>query len=232
MKLKKTLQTLPPQLSPVQAQSSFVSASSSFAMGIWLMIPLVIGAMWWPSIGGVVLIVLALSCCFRWMAVRDIHRGFVLGGLQKTAWLRLWFVVNCINCVLGFVVALGVLLINFGDVLDQDRKNQLMKVEYAWIILLVLELFITTRVIAAVATWLESTWVQVIQAIVACVILFSFALHMTVWWIPQQPDEIGWGILIRSGAILAAAALGVIAIWWIADGVNRMAMALVDEVSE
>ena len=201
-------------------------------MGIWLMIPLVIGAMWWPSIGGVVLIVLALSCCFRWMGVRDIHRGFVLGGLQKTAWLRLWFVVNCINCVLGFVVALGVLLINFGDVLDQDRKNQLMKVEYAWIILLVLELFITTRVIAAVATWLESTWVQVIQAIVACVILFSFALHMTVWWMPQQPHEIGWGILIRVGAILAAAALGVIAIWWIADGVNRMAMALVDEVSE
>ena len=223
---------LSPQLMSAKAQSSFISASSSFAMGIWLMIPLAIGAMWWPSIGGVALIVLALSCCFRWMGVREIQRGFVLGGLQKTAWLRLWFVVNCINCVLGFVVALGVLLINFGDVLDQDRKNQLMKVEYAWIILLVLELFITTRVIAAVATWLESTWVQVIQAIVACVILFSFALHIAVWWMPQQPHEIGGGIVIRSGAILSAAALGVIAIWWIADGVNRMALALADEVSE
>ena len=70
------------------------------------------------------------------------------------------------------------------------------------------------------------------QAIVACVILFSFALHLTVWWMPQQPHDIGWGILIRSGAILSAAALGVIAIWWIADGVNRMALALADEVSE
>ena len=223
---------LSPQLMSAKAQSSFISASSSCAMGIWLMIPLAIGAMWWPSIGGVALIVLALSCCFRWMGVREIQRGFVLGGLQKTAWLRLWFVVNCINCVLGFVVAYSVLLINSGDVLDQDRKNQLMKVEYAWIILLVLELFITTRVIAAVATWLESTWVQVTQAIVAFIILLTVVLHVALLMAPTSSSQVGVAIVIRAGAILAAAALGVIAIWWIADGVNRMALALADEVSE
>ncbi|MSR34359.1 MAG: hypothetical protein EXS12_06125 [Phycisphaerales bacterium] len=180
--------------------------------------------------GGVALLVLTLSCFFRCIGIRDINRGFVLGGIPKLAWLRVWFLVNCINCLFGAVVGFGVILINCEIFFNEDGKNHLVKIENIWIILLVLELLITTRVINAAAIWLESTWVQVFQAIVVCMILFSFALHMTLSLVPQTPDDIGVATLIRTGAILTAAAVSLVSIWWITDGVTRMTLALANEV--
>jgi len=105
-------------------------------------------------------------------------------------------------------------------------------IQNIWIWCLVCELLITTRVISAVATWLESTWVKVTQAVVTFIILLTVVLHIALLMAPTSSSQVGVAIVVRAGAILAAAALGVIAIWWIADGVNRMALALADEVSE
>ena len=127
---------------------------------------------------------------------------------------------------------LGVLVINHSALTQQSGSILLEMIQNIWIWCLVCELLITTRVISAVATWLESTWVKVTQAVVTFIILLTVVLHVALLMAPTSSSQVGVAIVIRAGAILAAAALGVIAIWWIADGVNRMALALADEVSE
>jgi len=129
-------------------------------------------------------------------------------------------------------VTLGVLVINHSALTQQSGSILLEMIQNIWIWCLVCELLITTRVISAVATWLESTWVKVTQAVVTFIILLTVVLHIALLIEPTSNSQVGVAIVVRAGAILAAAALGVIAIWWIADGVNRMALALADEVSE
>ncbi len=196
------------------------------------MLPMALGAMWWANFGEVALLILAISCWFRWIGIREIQRGFYLGGLHEVAWIRLWYFTNCINAGAGVAVTLGVLVINHSALTQQSGSILLEMIQNIWIWCLVCELLITTRVISAVATWLESTWVKVTQAVVTFIILLTVVLHIALLMAPTSSSQVGVAIVVRAGAILAAAALGVIAIWWIADGVNRMALALADEVSE
>ncbi|MCE9618726.1 MAG: hypothetical protein K8R92_02325 [Planctomycetes bacterium] len=199
---------------------------------MWLLLPLAVGAMWWPMFGGVAVVVLAMSCWFRWIGIREIKRGFALGGIgDEFGWLRVWQVMNSINAGGGLAVAIGVLMTN-GASFPEEGKALLVSVENVWFVLLVLELLAATRMISSVAVWLESTWVSITQAIVACLLLFSLALHFVIRWMPSDPADSNAVTLARAAAILVAAACGLVAIWWIADGVNRMSLALADEMSE
>lgn len=214
------------------AMTSFISASGSLSLGIWLLLPLAIGAMWWPMIGGVMVLILALSCWFRWFGIREMKQGFLLGTFTEFHWVPVWRAMNAINSGAGLAVAAGVIFIDGETNFAQESKAYLVTIEMIWFMLLVIELVVASRMIASVAAWMESTWVHVTQTIVLCLIVFSIALRVMLLWMPQDPQESGMSTLIRAAVILIAAASGVISIWWLADGVNRMSLALADEVSE
>ena len=198
--------------------ANLIAASGSLSVGVWLLLPLAVGAMWWPMVGGVMILVLALSCWFRWFGIREMKQGVVLGKLAEFHWLRKWSVINAINTGAGLAVAAGVIFVNGDGPFAQESKAYLVKIEMIWFI-------------NSVAVWMESTWMNLTQMSVVFLIVFSIALQVLLLWLPQDTQESGMFTLIRAALVLIAAASGVISIWLIADGVNRMSLALADEVS-
>ena len=73
---------------------------------------------------------------------------------------------------------------------------------------------------------------RVTQNFVAFMIGFALAVRLALMVVPTPTTDMNMEPLLRAGAILASAGMGVIAIWWLADGVNRMAMALADKVRD
>ena len=230
--MKLNMKSLPEQLSKTKAVASFLSACGSFTMGIWLSLPLALGAMWWPKFGGVAVFILAISCWFRFIGIREMNLGFQFGGLQLPVMIRVWQVMNFITAIVGIVVAVMTLLQSGDHAFDEQTLNYFIQIQNIWLLLLVGELVITTRVVSAVALWMEATWMRVTQALVACMIGFALAVRLALVIVPTPTTNMNMEPLLRAGAILASAAMGVIAIWWLADGVNRMAMALADKVRD
>lgn len=230
--MKLNRKSLPEQLSKTKAIASFISACSSFTMGIWLTLPLALGAMWWPKFGGVAVFILAISCWFRFIGIREMNRGLQFGGLQIPMMIRVWQVMNFITAIVGIVVAVLALLQSGDQVFDEKTLNYFIQIKNMWLLQLVGELVITTRVVSAVALWLEATWMRVTQAVVACMIGFALAVRLALVIVPTPTTDMNMEPLLRAGAILASAGMGVIAIWWLADGVNRMTMALADKVRD
>ena len=213
------------------AMANLIAASGSLSVGVWLLLPLAVGAMWWPMVGGVMILVLALSCWFRWFGIREMKQGVVLGKLAEFHWLRKWSVINAINTGAGLAVAAGVIFVNGDGPFAQESKAYVVQIEMIWFILLLIELIVASRLINSVAVWMESTWMNLTQMSVVFLIVFSIALQVLLLWLPQDTQESGMFTLIRAALVLIAAASGVISIWLIADGVNRMSLALADEVS-
>lgn len=213
------------------AMANLIAASGSLSVGVWLLLPLAVGAMWWPMVGGVMILVLALSCWFRWFGIREMKQGVVLGKLAEFHWLRKWSVINAINTGAGLAVAAGVIYVNGDGPFAQESKAYVVQIEMIWFILLLIELIVASRMINSVAVWMESTWMNLTQMSVVFLIVFSIALQVLLLWLPQDTQESGMFTLIRAALVLIAAASGVISIWLIADGVNRMSLALADEVS-
>lgn len=213
------------------AMANLIAASGSLSVGVWLLLPLAVGAMWWPMVGGVMILVLALSCWFRWFGIREMKQGVVLGKLAEFHWLRKWSVINAINTGAGLAVAAGVIYVNGDGPFAQESKAYVVQIEMIWFILLLIELIVASRMINSVAVWMESTWMNLTQMSVVFLIVFSIALQVLLLWVPQDTQESGMFTLIRAALVLIAAASGVISIWLIADGVNRMSLALADEVS-
>lgn len=230
--MKLNRKSLPEQLSKTKAIASFISACSSFTMGIWLTLPLALGAMWWPKFGGVAVFILAISCWFRFIGIREMNRGLQFGGLQIPMMIRVWQVMNFITAIVGIVVAVLALLQSGDQVFDEKTLNYFIQIKNMWLLQLVGELVITTRVVSAVALWLEATWMRVTQAVVACMIGFALAVRLALVIVPTPTTDMNMEPLLRAAAILASAGMGVIAIWWLADGVNRMTMALADKVRD
>ena len=230
--MKLNRKSPPEHLSKTKAIASFLSACSSFSMGIWLTLPLALGAMWWPKFGGVAVFILAISCWFRFIGIREMNRGFQFGGLQLPMMIRVWQVMNFITAIVGMVVAVMSLLQSGDQAFDERTLNYCIQIQNIWLLLLVGELVITTRVVYAVALWIEATWMRVTQNLVACMIGFALAVRLALVIVPTPTTDMNMEPLLRAGAILASAAMGVIAIWWLADGVNRMAMALANEVRD
>lgn len=201
-------------------------------MGIWLTLPLALGAMWWPKFGGVAVFILAISCWFRFIGIREMNRGFQFGGLQIPMMIRVWQVMNFITAIVGMVVAVMSLLQSGDQAFEERTLNYCIQIQNIWLLLLVGELVITTRVVYAVALWIEATWMRVTQNLVACMIGFALAVRLALVIVPTPTTDMNMEPLLRAGAILASAAMGVIAIWWLADGVNRMAIALANEVRD
>ena len=201
-------------------------------MGIWLTLPLALGVMWWPKFGGVAVFILAISCWFRFIGIREMNRGFQFGGLQLPMMIRVWQVMNFITAIVGMVVAVMSLLQSGDQAFEERTLNYCIQIQNIWLLLLVGELVITTRVVYAVALWIEATWMRVTQNLVACMIGFALAVRLALVIVPTPTTDMNMEPLLRAGAILASAAMGVIAIWWLADGVNRMAMALANEVRD
>ena len=230
--MKLNRKSLPEQLSKTKAIASFISACGTFTMGIWLTLPLALGAMWWPKFGGVAVFILAISCWFRFIGIREMNRGLQFGGLQIPMMIRVWQFMNFITAIVGIVVA-GLALLQSGEqVFDEKTLNYFMQIKNIWLLLLVGELVITTRVVSAVALWIEATWMRVTQALVACMIGFALAVRLALVIVPTPTTDMNMEPLLRAAAILASAGMGVIAIWWLADGVNRMTMALADKVRD
>ena len=213
------------------AMANLIAASGSLSVGVWLLLPLAVGAMWWPMVGGVMILVLALSCWFRWFGIREMKQGVVLGKLAEFHWLRKWSVINAINTGAGLAVAAGVIYVNGDGPFAQESKAYVVQIEMIWFILLLIELIVASRLINSVAVWMESTWMNLTQMSVVFLIVFSIALQVLLLWLPQDTQESGMFTLIRAALVLIAAASGVISIWLIADGVNRLSLALADEVS-
>ena len=213
------------------AMANLIAASGSLSVGVWLLLPLAVGAMWWPMVGGVMILVLALSCWFRWFGIREMKQGVVLGKLAEFHWLRKWSVINAINTGAGLAVAAGVIFVNGDGPFAQEGKAYVVQIEMIWFILLLIELIVASRLINSVAVWMESTWMNLTQMSVVFLIVFSIALQVLLLWLPQDTQESGMFTLIRAALVLIAAASGVISIWLIADGVNRVSLALADEVS-
>ena len=213
------------------AMANLIAASGSLSVGVWLLLPLAVGAMWWPMVGGVMILVLALSCWFRWFGIREMKQGVALGKLAEFHWLRKWSVINAINTGAGLAVAAGVIFVNGDGPFAQESKAYVVQIEMIWFILLLIELIVASRLINSVAVWMESTWMNLTQMSVVFLIVFSIALQVLLLWLPQDTQESGMFTLIRAALVLIAAASGVISIWLIADGVNRMSLALADEVS-
>ena len=230
--MKLNRKTPPEQLSKTKAIASFLSACGSFSMGIWLTLPLALGAMWWPNYGGVAVFILAISCWFRFIGIREMNLGFQFGGLHIPVMIRVWQVMNFITAIVGIVVAVIVLLQSGDHAFDEQTLNYFIQIQNIWLLLLVGELVITTRVVSVVALWIEATWMRVTQNLVACMIGFALAIRLALVIVPTPTTDMNMEPLLRAGAILASAAMGVIAIWWLADGVNRMAMALANEVRD
>lgn len=230
--MKLNRKSLPEQLSKTKAIASFISACGTFTMGIWLTLPLALGAMWWPKFGGVAVFILAISCWFRFIGIREMNRGFQFGGLQIPMMIRVWQVMNFITAIVGIVVAVLALLQSGEQVYDEKTLNYFIQIKNMWLLLLVGELVITTRVVSAVALWIEATWMRVTQALIACMIGFTLAVRLALVIVPTPTTDMNIEPLLRAGAILASAGMGVIAIWWLADGVNRMTMALADKVRD
>ena len=201
-------------------------------MGIWLTLPLALGVMWWPKFGGVAVFILAISCWFRFIGIREMNRGFQFGGLQLPMMIRVWQVMNFITAIVGMVVAVMSLLQSGDQAFEERTLNYCIQIQNIWLLLLVGELVITTRVVYAVALWIEATWMRVTQNLVACMIGFALAVRLALVIVPTPTTDMNMEPLLRAGAILASAAMGVIAIWWLADGVNRMAIALANEVRD
>lgn len=230
--MKLNRKSLPEQLSKTKAIASFISACGTFTMGIWLTLPLALGAMWWPKFGGVAVFILAISCWFRFIGIREMNRGLQFGGLQIPMMIRVWQFMNFITAIVGIVVA-GLALLQSGEqVFDEKTLNYFIQIKNMWLLLLVGELVITTRVVSAVALWIEATWMRVTQALVACMIGFALAVRLALVIVPTPTTDMNMEPLLRAAAILASAGMGVIAIWWLADGVNRMTMALADKVRD
>ena len=192
-------------------------------MGIWLTL---------PKFGGVAVFILAISCWFRFIGIREMNRGFQFGGLQLPMMIRVWQVMNFITAIVGMVVAVMSLLQSGDQAFDERTLNYCIQIQNIWLLLLVGELVITTRVVYAVALWIEATWMRVTQNLVACMIGFALAVRLALVIVPTPTTDMNMEPLLRAGASLASAAMGVIAIWWLADGVNRMAMALANEVRD
>lgn len=211
--------------------ANLIAASGSLSVGVWLLLPLAVGAMWWPMVGGVMILVLALSCWFRWFGIREMKQGVVLGKLAEFHWLRKWSVINAINTGAGLAVAAGVIYVNGDAPFAQESKAYVVQIEMIWFILLLIELIVASRLINSVAVWMESTWMNLTQMSVVFLIVFSIALQVLLLWLPQDTQESGMFTLIRAALVLIAAASGVLSIWLIADGVNRVSLALADEVS-
>ena len=211
--------------------ANLIAASGSLSVGVWLLLPLAVGAMWWPMVGGVMILVLALSCWFRWFGIREMKQGVVLGKLAEFHWLRKWSVINAINTGAGLAVAAGVILVNGDGPFAQESKAYVVQIEMIWFILLLIELIVASRLINSVAVWMESTWMNLTQMSVVFLIVFSIALQVLLLWLPQDTQEGGMFTMIRAALVLIAAASGVLSIWLIADGVNRVSLALADEVS-
>ena len=230
--MKLNRKSLPEQLSKTKAIASFISACGTFTMGIWLTLPLALGAMWWPKFGGVAVFILAISCWFRFIGIREMNRGLQFGGLQIPMMIRVWQFMNFITAIVGIVVAVLALLQSGDQVFDEKTLNYFMQIKNIWLLLLVGELVITTRVVSAVALWIEATWMRVTQALVACMIGFALAVRLALVIVPTPTTDMNMEPLLRAAAILASAGMGVIAIWWLADGVNRMTMALADKVRD
>ena len=230
--MKLNRKSLPEQLSKTKAIASFISACGTFTMGIWLTLPLALGAMWWPKFGGVAVFILAISCWFRFIGIREMNRGLQFGGLQIPMMIRVWQVMNFITAIVGIVVAVLALLQSGEQVYDEKTLNYFIQIKNMWLLLLVGELVITTRVVSAVALWIEATWMRVTQALIACMIGFTLAVRLALVIVPTPTTDMNIEPLLRAGAILASAGMGVIAIWWLADGVNRMTMALADKVRD
>jgi hypothetical protein len=230
--MKLNRKSLPEQLSKTKAVASFLSACGSFTMGIWLTLPMALGAMWWPKFGGVAVFILALSCWFRFIGIREMNRGFHFGGLHIPVMIRVWQVMNFITAIIGIVVAIIVLLQSGDHAFDEQTLNYFIQIQNIWLLLLVGELVITTRVVSAIALWMEATWMRVTQTLVAWMIGFALAVRLALVIVPTPTTDMNMEPLLRAGAILAAAGIGVIAIWWLADGVNRMAMALADKARD
>ena len=230
--MKLNRKSLPEQLSKTKAIASFISACGTFTMGIWLTLPLALGAMWWPKFGGVAVFILAISCWFRFIGIREMNRGLQFGGLQIPMMIRVWQVMNFITAIVGIVVAVLALLQSGEQVYDEKTLNYFIQIKNMWLLLLVGELVITTRVVSAVALWIEATWMRVTQALIACMIGFALAVRLALVIVPTPTTDMNIEPLLRAGAILASAGMGVIAIWWLADGVNRMTMALADKVRD
>ena len=229
--MKLNRKSLPEPLSKTKAIASFISACGTFTMGIWLTLPLALGAVWWPKFGGVAVFILAISCWFRFIGIREMNRGLQFGGLQIPMMIRVWQFMNFITAIVGIVVAVLALLQSGDQVFDEKTLNYFMQIKNIWLLLLVGELVITTRVVSAVALWIEATWMRVTQALVACMIGFALAVRLALVIVPTPTTDMNMEPLLRAAAILASAGMGVIAIWWLADGVNRMTMALADKVS-
>ena len=230
--MKLNRKSLPEQLSKTKAIASFISACGTFTMGIWLTLPLALGAMWWPKFGGVAVFILAISCWFRFIGIREMNRGLQFGGLQIPMMIRVWQFMNFITAIVGIVVAVLALLQSGDQVFDEKTLNYFIQIKNMWLLLLVGELVITTRVVSAVALWIEATWMRVTQALVACMIGFALAVRLALVIVPTPTTDMNMEPLLRAAAILASAGMGVIAIWWLADGVNRMTMALADKVRD
>ena len=230
--MKLNRKSLPEQLSKTKAIASFISACGTFTMGIWLTLPLALGAMWWPKFGGVAVFILAISCWFRFIGIREMNRGLQFGGLQIPMMIRVWQFMNFITAIVGIVVAVLALLQSGDQVFDEKTLNYFIQIKNMWLLLLVSELVITTRVVSAVALWIEATWMRVTQALVACMIGFALAVRLALVIVPTPTTDMNMEPLLRAAAILASAGMGVIAIWWLADGVNRMTMALADKVRD
>lgn len=201
-------------------------------MGIWLTLPLALGVMWWPKFGGVAVFILAISCWFRFIGIREMNRGFQFGGLQLPMMIRVWQVMNFITAIVGMVVAVMSLLQSGDQAFEERTLNYCIQIQNIWLLLLVGELVITTRVVYAVALWIEATWMRMTQNLVVCMIGFALAVRLALVIVPTPTTDMNMEPLLRAGAILASAAMGVIAIWWLADGVNRMAIALANEVRD
>jgi hypothetical protein len=230
--MKLNRKSLPEQLSKTKAVASFLSACGSFTMGIWLTLPMALGAMWWPKFGGVAVFILAISCWFRFIGIREMNRGLQFGGLQIPMMIRVWQFMNFITGIVGIVVAVLALLQSGEQVFNEKTLNYFIQIKNMWLLLLVGELVITTRVVSAVALWIEATWMRVTQALVACMIGFALAVRLALVIVPTPTTDMNMEPLLRAAAILASAGMGVIAIWWLADGVNRMTMALADKVRD
>ena len=230
--MKLNRKSLPEQLSKTKAIASLISACGTFTMGIWLTLPLALGAMWWPKFGGVAVFILAISCWFRFIGIREMNRGLQFGGLQIPMMIRVWQFMNFITAIVGIVVAVLALLQSGDQVFDEKTLNYFMQIKNIWLLLLVGELVITTRVVSAVALWIEATWMRVTQALVACMIGFALAVRLALVIVPTPTTDMNMEPLLRAAAILASAGMGVIAIWWLADGVNRMAIALADKARD
>jgi hypothetical protein len=230
--MKLNRKSLPEQLSKTKAIASFISACGTFTMGIWLTLPLALGAMWWPKFGGVAVFILAISCWFRFIGIREMNRGLQFGGLQIPMMIRVWQFMNFITGIVGIVVAVLALLQSGEQVFNEKTLNYFIQIKNMWLLLLVGELVITTRVVSAVALWIEATWMRVTQALVACMIGFALAVRLALVIVPTPTTDMNMEPLLRAAAILASAGMGVIAIWWLADGVNRMTMALADKVRD